>query len=157
MNNKYLNIYNNLVKLTRNKKLFKNLTNQDTFSDRLMILFIHFSFFLRSFKNEVSKKELQVVHDYLFKQIELSIREIGYGDTSINKKMKNYINMFYFVLKRIDKWNDLSIQKKRVLLSNLLNIETKDEFLVEYFEKYTIYLKNNTFNYFTKDVIKLNF
>ena len=157
MNNKYLNIYNNLVKLTRNKKLFKNLTNQDTFSDRLMILFIHFSFFLRSFKNEVSKKELQVVHDYLFKQIELSIREIGYGDTSINKKMKNYINMFYFVLKRIDKWNDLSIQKKRVLLSNLLNIDTKDEFLVEYFEKYTIYLKNNTFNYFTKDVIKLNF
>ena len=98
-----------------------------------------------------------MVHDYLFKQIELSIREIGYGDTSINKKMKNYINMFYFVLKRIDKWNDLSIQKKRVLLSNLLNIETKDEFLVEYFEKYTIYLKNNTFNYFTKDVIKLNF
>ena len=38
MNSDNLNIYNNLVKLTRNKKLYQNLKNNDTFSDRLVIL-----------------------------------------------------------------------------------------------------------------------
>ena len=35
MNNDYLNIYNNLIKLTRNKKLYLMLEKEDTFSDRL--------------------------------------------------------------------------------------------------------------------------
>ena len=47
MKNDYLNIYNNLIKLTRNKSLYYNLKNNDTFSDRLIILLIHLSFFLK--------------------------------------------------------------------------------------------------------------
>ena len=35
MDIKYINIYNNLVKLTRNKDLYKNYNKQDEFSDRL--------------------------------------------------------------------------------------------------------------------------
>ena len=31
MNNKYINIYNNLVNLTRNKDLYRNFEKQDTF------------------------------------------------------------------------------------------------------------------------------
>ena len=42
----------------------------------------------------VSKKILQEIYDFNFRQLELSIREIGYGDQSINKKMKDYINVF---------------------------------------------------------------
>ena len=42
--------------------------------------------------------DLQKIHDHIFKQIELSIREIGYGDVSINKKMKDYVNLFYLIL-----------------------------------------------------------
>ena len=45
MKNDHLNIYNNLIKLTRNKSLYYNLKNDDTFSDRLVILLIHLSFF----------------------------------------------------------------------------------------------------------------
>ena len=30
----YLNIYNNLIKLTRNKKLYINLDKNETFSER---------------------------------------------------------------------------------------------------------------------------
>ena len=37
----------------------------------------------------VLKKLLQGVFDYIFKQLELNIREIGYGDVSVNKNMKN--------------------------------------------------------------------
>ena len=88
MNNKYINIYNSLVNLSRNKDLYKNFTSQDTFSDRLIIFLIHFAFFLKIFKKN-DKKILQDIYDYIFKQLELSIREIGYGDASINKKKRH--------------------------------------------------------------------
>ena len=104
MNNKYINIYNSLVNLSRNKDLYKNFTVQDTFSDRLIFFLIHFAFFLKAFKKN-DKKILQDIYDYIFKQLELSIREIGYGDASINKKMKDYINLFHSIIIKIENWN----------------------------------------------------
>ena len=94
MNSKYINIYNNLVNLTRNKKLYQNFDKQDIFSDRLIFLLLHFAFFLRNFKKNENKEIMQNIYDYVFRQLELSIREIGYGDQTINKKMKTYINTF---------------------------------------------------------------
>ena len=64
MNNKYLNIYNNLIKLTRNKKIFQNLSNEETFSDRLIFLMFHFAFFIKQYKNTDNKKEFQNIHDF---------------------------------------------------------------------------------------------
>tara|TARA_B100001029_G_C15006573_1_gene421513 strand:+ start:307 stop:780 length:474 start_codon:yes stop_codon:yes gene_type:complete len=157
MNNKYLNIYNNLIKLTRNKKIFQNLSNEETFSDRLIFLMFHFAFFIKQYKNTDNKKEFQNIHDFFFKQLELSVREIGYGDVTINKKMKEYINLFFYIIKQVDSWNNFSDEKKYVFLSKLVNIQNNSKFFIEYFNKYTDFLKNNTFNYFTKDVIKLNF
>ena len=157
MNYKHLNIYNNLIKLTRNKRIFEKLSKEETFSDRLVLLMIHFAFFLMVYKDSENKYELQQFHDFFFKQIELSIREIGYGDVSINKKMKEYINLFFAIINKVDKWNSLTYQKKSIFLSNFLYIEENSTFLIEYFDKYLNYLQNNTFNYFTKDVIKHNF
>ena len=157
MNYKHLNIYNNLIKLTRNKKIFEKLSNEETFSDRLVLLMIHFAFFLKEYKDSKNKNELQQIHDFFFKQIDLSIREIGYGDATINKKMKEYINLFFDIVSKIDQWNYLSEQKKSIFLSNYLYIEENPLFLIKYFDKYVNYLQNNTLNYFTKDVIKLNF
>ena len=55
-------------------------------------------------KNE---KTLQKLYDFNFRQLELSIREIGYGDQSINKKMKDYINVFHSIISEIHFWNSL--------------------------------------------------
>ena len=44
MNINNLNIYNNFIKLTTNKRLYLGLKKQDTFSDRLMLFLIHFAF-----------------------------------------------------------------------------------------------------------------
>jgi cytochrome b pre-mRNA-processing protein 3 len=87
--NEYINIYNNLINLTRNKKLYLNLKRNDVFSDRLLLFLLHFSFFVKNFKDKESKKTLQKIYDFNFRQLELSIREIGYGDQTINKKMKD--------------------------------------------------------------------
>ena len=157
MNNKYINFYNNLVHLTRNKILYKDFTSQDTFSDRLVIFLFHFAFFLNVFKSNFNKNILQTVFDYVFKQLEISIREIGYGDVSINKKMKNYVNTFYSILNIIEKWEDLDVDSQNQIFEDYLNIKKESLILTKYFENYRNYLKKNTFNSLLKGVIKPNF
>ena len=110
MNSEYLNIYNNLIKLTRNKNLYLNLERNDEFSDRLLFLMFHFALFLKKFKSEINKKKSQELFDFFVRQIELSIREIGYGDVSVNKKMKDYVNIFYAILDKIEV-TDMSIDE----------------------------------------------
>ena len=78
MDEKYLYIYNNLINYTRNKDLYKSLNREDNFSDRLTLFLLHFAFFLKNFKNEENKNILQEIYDFNFRQLELSIREIGF-------------------------------------------------------------------------------
>ena len=126
MNKKYIHVYNNLINYTRNKDLYKNLDREDSFSDRLTVFLLHFSFFLKNYKNEENKKILQEIYDYNFRQLELSIREIGYGDQSINKKMKDYINLFHSMVSEIHFWDDFSnlekINKISIFLADFQNI-----------------------------------
>ena len=157
MKNNYLNIYNNLIKLTRNKNLYLMLEKEDSFSDRLIFLFFHLALFLKHFKSSVPPKELQDIFDFIIKQIELSIREIGYGDASINKKMKNYLNLFYSLLEKIESLNLDSSEVLMSLFKKYLNNDKNLDFYVEYFNKYRIFLTKNTLNNFTKDILNLNF
>ena len=157
MKNDYLNIYNNLIKLTRNKSLYYNLKNNDTFSDRLVILLLHFSFFLKTYKNSLSKEEAQDLFDFIVRQIELSIREIGYGDVSVNKKMKDYVNLFYSILEKIENWDIFDSYKKTKLLGDLLNIKDDNDLFIEYFDKYSHFLTKNSLKNFTKDIIEFKF
>ena len=150
----YLNIYNNLVNLTRNKELYKDFKNQDTFSDRIIFFLLHFAFFLKIYKENNDKKLLQEIYDQTFRQVELSIREIGYGDQSINKKMKVYINLFYAMLDKIHEWDISSFDLKMSILLTFLDNSTEEAFLVEYFDKYSKDLSNSTFNSHLKGVIK---
>ncbi len=157
MNNDYLNIYNNLINLTRNKNLYLNLKNNDTFSDRLVILLIHFGFLLKINKFKISKKYSQDLFDFFVRQIELSIREIGYGDVAVNKKMKDYVNLFYSILEKIENWDDLSKDDKIALIANLININEDNDLIVNYFDKYRDFLTKNSLNIFTKDIIEIGF
>ena len=143
MNIKYINIYNNLVTLTRNKSLYKDFKNQDTFSHRLIFLLLHFAFFLKVFKNDNKKEILQDIYDYIFRQLELSIREIGYGDQSINKRMKDYLNIFHGIIDKIHNWENLSLDEKKSIFNTFLDNNVNTAFLVEYFEKYRLNLINN--------------
>ena len=157
MNKEYLNIYNNLIKLTRNKNLYYSLKNDDTFSDRLIILLFHFGFFLKIYKKELSKLEAQDLFDYFVKQIELSIREIGYGDVSVNKKMKDYVNLFFSIIEDVEKWPSLNINKKKDVISNLMNIKEDSDLIVDYFDKFSVFLSKNSLKIFTKDILELKF
>ena len=153
MNNKYIHIYNNLINYTRNKDLYKNLNREDNFSDRLTLFLLHFSFFLKNYKNEENKKILQEIYDYNFRQLELSIREIGYGDQSINKKMKDYINLFHSMVSEIHFWDDLSKSDKLKKISTFLSDFQNNEELLEYFDLFNSNLSKKTLNSYLKSVI----
>ena len=157
MKDKHLIIYNNLIKLTRNKILYEKLEKQDTFSDRLTILFFHFGFFLKYYKSKFQKESLQVFFDFVIRQIEISIREIGYGDATVNKKMKQYINLLYSIIEKVELWEVSSFQSKTTIISNYLNTSKNLDFYTEYFENYRIFLSKNTLNTFTKDIINMKF
>ena len=154
MNKNYINIYNNLVQLTRNKELYKSFRDQDTFSDRLIFFLLHFAFFLKIYKKNNDKKLLQEIYDQTFRQIELSIREIGYGDQSINKKMKDYLNLFYGMIDKIHDWDSLSLESRASVLEIFLDNATNTDYLAVYFEKYRLNLLNNTLNSYIKGVVK---
>ena len=153
MNKKYIHIYNNLINYTRNKDLYKNLNRSDSFSDRLILFLLHFSFFLKNFKNEENKKILQEIYDYNFRQLELSIREIGYGDQSINKKMKDYINLFHSMVSEIHFWDNLSKTEKLKKISLFLSDFNNNEELLDYFDEFNAKLSKKNLNYYLKSVI----
>ncbi len=149
----YINLYNNFIKLTTNKSLYKDLGKQDTFNDRLVLFLIHFAFFLKVFKSQENEKKLQEIYDFNFRQLELSIREIGYGDQSINKKMKDYINLFHAIVSDIHFWDDLDLVKKKVIILKFLENFNNIKDLVEYFDQFEENLSKKTLNSYLKSVI----
>ncbi|WP_415309290.1 ubiquinol-cytochrome C chaperone family protein [Candidatus Pelagibacter sp. Uisw_099_02] len=154
MKSDYINIYNKLISLTRNKELYRNFEYQDKFSDRLIFFLFHFAFFLKVFKNDNSKDNMQKIYDFMFRQLELNIREIGYGDQSINKKMKDYLNIFHEIIDKIHFWEDLSVDLRTSLLLDYLGKSIDASYLADYFEKYRLELSNNTLNFYLKGVLK---
>ena len=113
---------------------------------------LHFAFFIENTKKNENKKKTQLVYDYFFKQLELNLREIGYGDTKINKCMKLYINNFYNILNQIINWEKLNINEKESIISKILYLNKKNADLTDYFDRYSNYIKKTSLTFFSKGV-----
>ena len=151
----HINIYNNLIKLTRNKSLYENIGFKENFSIRLVLFLIHFAFFIKIYKSDDNRNYMQEIYDFIFHQIEISIREIGYGDVSINKKMKDYLNTFHKIIELVDNWKNTNNDKKSSFFLEYLNENANTTFFINYFDDFEILLKNNSLNSFNKDILKL--
>lgn len=95
---------------------------------------------------------MQKIYDFNFRQLELSIREIGYGDQTINKKMKDYINFFHLLISEIHFWDTLDKTQKIEKFSSFLPDFGKLDNLVDYFDQFNNYLKKKTLNSYLKSV-----
>ena len=95
-------MYNNLLILSRNIYFYKNLQFPDTFETRVFLIFFHFSIILINFKKK-KKKFNQSDYNSLFNCIENDLRELGFGDISVNKKMKDLNRYFYDILLKLEK------------------------------------------------------
>ena len=97
-------LYNTLHSLSRNLFFYEDLKLKDTFETRIYLIFLHFSILLLIFK--VKKKKFnQIYYDSLFLNIENDLRELGFGDVSVNKKMKDLNQILYDILLKFKKNN----------------------------------------------------
>ena len=95
-------LYIKLVDLSRNIFFYKKIGLKDDFETRINLIFIHFSLLLIIFK-KMKKDFPQDIFDNIFQNIEYHIRELGYGDVTVNKKMKTLTRIFYDILLKINK------------------------------------------------------
>ena len=71
--------------------------------------------------------------------------------------MKQYVNIFYSIIDKVENWEKINNDQKCKIFSKFIDVDVEAVFFVNYFEKYRIFLKNNTLNHFTKDVISFKF
>ena len=141
-----------MINYARNKDLYSSLNRNDDFSDRLTLFLLHFAFLLKNFKDKDDKDELQKVYDFNFRQLELSLREIGYGDQTINKKMKVYINLFHSMISEIHFWDKLKKTEKINKFKNFLEDFNKIDVLIDYFDEFDRKLSKLNLKSFLKSV-----
>ena len=128
----------------------------DSFETRVYLMFIHFSVMMIITKKKGHKFN-QKEYDLVFYNIENNLRELGFGDVSVNKKMKDYVNLFYLILGKIENWEILELDQKKEAFEDLLNIKEDNVSFVKYFDKYSAFLSNNTLKLFTKDILEFKF
>jgi cytochrome b pre-mRNA-processing protein 3 len=141
-----LKLYNKIVFLSRNKFLYNIFYIDDTFQNRINLIFIHISFLfikVKQNKNKQDYKEFsQKMFDFIFKKIEINMRELGYGDVSVNKNMKFLVKIFYNVLLECENYHKKDLNYKSIFLSKILtinnNIEQNSKYslIIRYFDKY---------------------
>ena len=143
LNESYL--YNNILSLSRNKFFYINCDLVDNFQNRILLIFMHISFIFvkmkKNNKDESIKKFDQNMFDIIFNKIELNMRELGYGDTVINKKMKLLVKTFYNILFFCENYKNKTLNSKNEFFSNYLLQNNRQNTnnnsnLVDYFNKY---------------------
>jgi len=87
------------------------------------------------------KKQAQEIFDNIFQNIEYSIRELGYGDVAVNKKMKDLTRLFYDILLSFDKSDSVLSDKNFYFLRKYFSSNEKKDTenmvkLTEYFNKF---------------------
>ena len=112
-------LYNKLTELSRNKFFYNDIQLSDNFETRILLIFFHLSIILKISKKSNFKKKTQDIFDNIFQNIEYHMRELGHGDVSVNKNMKNLNKIFYDILYNIDQ--------------DLFNTEMSKKLLVKYF------------------------
>jgi len=94
-------LYNILLTLSRNIFFYKKIKLYDTFETRIYLMFFHFAILMIISKKKGTKFD-QNNYDYLFNNIENNLRELGFGDVTVNKKMKELNKILYDILLKIE-------------------------------------------------------
>jgi len=138
-------LYNNILLLSRNKLFYTEFRLTDTFENRINLIFLHIAFLFIKIKydkrGKTYKSFYQKTFDLIFNRIELNMREIGYGDVTVNKNMKSLVKIFYDILINCENFKDKSEIEKKVFFSRYFIINNDQNTpnispLIRYFDKY---------------------
>ena len=114
-------LYNTLLTLSRNIFFYQKINLPDNFETRIYLMFIHFSIMMIVTKKKGQKFD-QKSYDLLFHNIENNLRELGFGDVSVNKKMKDFNKLLYDILLKLNKKDETH------------NFKINEKLVIEYFK-----------------------
>jgi len=155
---KYNDLYNKIISLTRKKFFYTEISLKDDLITRLYLVLFHLGFILELLKKDTKNKKLaQNIYDLFFKNIEFNLREIGLGDISVNKKMKDLIKLFYEILIYCEHWNlkepNVKIQFLKTLFDKNNERNFDKEKLLNYLDNFRHNLKDISLNFLIKGII----
>ena len=128
-----LNLYNKILLEARNPVIFESYVD-DNLNNKILIFLI----FLSKIFNKIKKTDenYQKFFDYIFNRIETDLRELGYGDMSVNKKMKVIVTKFYSILVDFKNYTIISKDKKSDILrkyfTDIRKIDDFSDYLIKY-------------------------
>ena len=152
-------LYNILLFLSRNIFFYKDLSFKDTYETRIYLMFIHYSIILIILKKKGYEPD-QENYNNLFHSIEYNLRELGFGDVSVNKKMKDLNKLFYDILIKLNLENDGLKLNKELFLKYFEILDTNDKIWEKcklYFEKFYKYCFDIHPKNMIKDIEKYKF
>ena len=135
--NHQLGLYNTLLNLSRNIFFYKELRLKDSFETRIYLMFFHYSIILLVLKKKKIKYN-QKSYDNLFDSIENNLRELGFGDVSVNKKMKDLNKIFYDVLLKLDIGKDIFQINEKLILKYFDYLEFENNEKIKEFRDYFV-------------------
>ena len=119
-------LYNNILSLSRNKLFYTKFELNDTFQNRIHLIFIHISFLFIKTKQDHQVKTYKIfyqnVFDLIFRMIEQDMRELGYGDVTVNKNMKILVKTFYDILLNCENYTIKNTSLKNMFFSKYLDL-----------------------------------
>ena len=109
-------IYNIVVSQSRRPELFAEFSVADTLDGRFDLLSLHMCLILKRLKLEDNshKQFSQSLFDFMFQDMDRSLREIGVGDLSVGKRVKEMGRAFLGrleVYEAVIKVNDISLEE----------------------------------------------
>ena len=153
-------IYQNIIERSRSKFFYLKMNIEDSFESRFDIIILH-AFMIFYFLKNTSKdeKELsQFLFDFMFDDFDNNLREMGFGDIAVNKKMKVFITAFYGRIASYSQGIDQIKNKKnddilnKAILNNIYKGKESNPYNLDFFRKYII----ENLNYFNSKDIKKN-
>ena len=91
-------LYSAIINQSRQPKLYTDYNVPNKPIGRFQMITLHAAPHFCAFARNGDKKGAQRLFDIIFKDIELSFREIGVGDLGVPKKMKKYMQNFNAVI-----------------------------------------------------------
>ena len=153
-------IYQNIIKISRSKFFYLDLKLKDSFETRFDLIIFHAFIIFYYYKNLIKGKSSisQELFDFMFSDFENNLREMGFGDIAVNKKMKVFITAFYGRIAQYSKGVDVykSDGDKSLLHQTILNNIYKGDTTLKHYVNYFIDYMTENIDYFIENIESKN-
>ena len=128
-----VNLYRLIVKQSRKSEFYLSLKVPDTIDGRFELIILHFFLLERTFDKKIKKDQLiyKELLEIMYKDFDMSLREIGVGDLSVGKKIYQMTEAFSGRLFAYRKFNNkknfssMGTTIKRNIYGTVNNIDEK--------------------------------